>query len=64
MINRPELIDACDGISKLIEIEKKEDSFIFVLESWGQLTPKEIVLEAIEQINMQFDEVCGLIKEK
>ncbi|MBS3136086.1 DNA-directed RNA polymerase subunit D [Candidatus Woesearchaeota archaeon] len=64
LINRPELIDACDGISKLIEIEKKEDSFIFVLESWGQLTPKEIVLEAIEQINMQLDEVCGLIKEK
>ena len=63
LINTPELINACDGISELIDIEKKEDSFVFVLESWGQLDPKTIVLEAIKQLNTQLDEVIVLIKK-
>ncbi|MBD3164002.1 DNA-directed RNA polymerase subunit D [Candidatus Woesearchaeota archaeon] len=63
LINTPALVDACDGISKLIEIEKKDDSFIFVLESWGQLKPEIIVKEAVNQINSQFDEINGLMKK-
>jgi len=62
LINTPELIDACDGISKLVDIEKKEDSFIFVLESWGQLAPKTIILEALEQIKTQLNELAQKIK--
>jgi DNA-directed RNA polymerase subunit D len=62
LINTPALIDACEGISKLVEIEKKEDSFVFVLESWGQLAPKTILIEAIDQINKQFDKLADLMK--
>ncbi len=62
LINSPSLIDACDGISKLVEIEKKSDSFVFVIESWGQLDPKEIMLEAVNQIGKQFDEISELMK--
>jgi DNA-directed RNA polymerase subunit D len=63
LINTPELIDACDGVSKLIEVERKEDSFIFVVESWGQLTPKEIIMEAVKQVNAQLDELAQLVKK-
>jgi DNA-directed RNA polymerase subunit D len=63
LINTPALIDACEGISKLVDIERKEDSFIFVLESWGQLAPKVIVHEALNQIAKQFDEINELMKK-
>ncbi|MDO8480658.1 MAG: DNA-directed RNA polymerase subunit D [Nanoarchaeota archaeon] len=62
LISTPQLIDACEGVSKLVEIERKEDSFVFVFESWGQLTPKQILIEAIEQLDAQFDDVLGLMK--
>jgi DNA-directed RNA polymerase subunit D len=64
LINTPELVDACDGVSKLIEIERKEDSFIFVVESFGQLPPKAMVLEAVKQVSDQLDGITELIKEK
>ena len=62
LINTPELINACEDISKLIEIEKKDDSFIFILESWGQLDPKTIILEAAKQVDKQLEEITALIK--
>lgn len=64
LISTPELIDACEGVSKLVDIEKKEDSFIFVVESWGQLQPKAIVLEAVKQVSDQLDEITELAKGK
>jgi DNA-directed RNA polymerase subunit D len=64
LINTPMLIDACEDVSKLVEIEKKEDSFVLVVESWGQLTPKAIILEAVKQINEQLDEITELMKAK
>ncbi len=63
LINTPALIDACEGISKLVEIERKEDSFIFVLESWGQLTPKAIIMEAMNQLDKQAEEIATLIRQ-
>jgi DNA-directed RNA polymerase subunit D len=63
LISTPSLIDACEGLSKLVEIERKDDSFIFVLESWGQLAPKAIVAEAVSQINEQLDQLSELIKK-
>lgn len=63
LINTPELINACEGISKLVEIEKKEDSFVMVLESWGQLDPKTIILEAADQMSKQLDEIIAIIKK-
>jgi len=64
LINTPALIDACEGVSKLVEIERKEDCFVFVLESWGQLAPKTIILEAVNQLENQLDEINELIKAK
>lgn len=63
LINTPALIDSCDGISKLVKVERKEDCFIFVLESWGQLNPKTIIQEAVKQITKQLDEVAALMKK-
>ena len=63
LINTPELIDACDGVSSLVEIERKDDSFVFVLESWGQLSPKIIVQEAVNQLDQQLDALIGLMKQ-
>jgi len=62
LISTPQLIDACEGVSKLVEIERKDDSFVFVVESWGQLTPKQILVEAVEQLDAQFEDVAGLMK--
>ncbi|MBR9700219.1 DNA-directed RNA polymerase subunit D [Candidatus Woesearchaeota archaeon] len=61
-INTSELIDACEGVSRLVVVERKEDSFVFVLESWGQLPPKVIIQEAISQVQNQLDELAGLMK--
>lgn len=63
LINAPALIDACEGISKLVEIERKEDSFVFIVESWGQLSPKVIVSEAVNQISSQLDAMAELMKK-
>jgi len=62
LINSPELIDACDGVSKLVDVERKDDSYVFVLESWGQLPPKTILQEAIKQITDQLEEIAKLMK--
>lgn len=63
LINTPVLIDACEGISKLVEIERKEDSFVFMVESFGQLSPKVMVQEAISQITGQLDTMAEIIKK-
>lgn len=38
------------------------DEFIFVIESWGQLSPKDILLEALQQHNTQLKEFIELSK--
>lgn len=40
----------------------KQDEFIFTIESWGQLTPKEILHEAINQLNNQIELVVQATK--
>ena len=40
----------------------EKDEFIFTVESWGQLTPKEIVLKAIEIYDKQLEEFAELVK--
>ena len=40
-----------------------KDEFIFTVESWGQLTPKEIVTKAIDIYNKQLEEFTELIKK-
>jgi len=39
------------------------DEYIFTVESWGQLTPKEIVIKAIDIYNTELEEFAELIKK-
>ncbi len=39
------------------------DEYIFTIESWGQLTPKEIVIEAIKAYDKQLEEFSELVKK-
>ncbi len=56
LINTPQLIDACKNInSEIIEVKENEKEFIFYLELWGQLTAKEIFLEAVNTFNEKLD---------
>jgi DNA-directed RNA polymerase subunit D len=38
------------------------DEYIFTVESWGQLTPKEIVIKAIDIYNKELEEFAELVK--
>jgi len=40
-----------------------KDEFIFTIESWGQLSPKEIVIKAIDLYNSQLEEFNELVKK-
>ena len=65
-INSPQLIDACRGIDdETLKITYKEEptDFVFTIESWGQLTPDEIVEEGVKRFNTQLDEFKKLIKK-
>ena len=46
-----------------IEIEPIEDEFIFSIESWGQLTPKEILIKASEMIDIKLEEFNKKLKK-
>ena len=48
-----------------ITIENSDTDFMFCVESWGQLTPKEIMLKSVEMIDLKLDELeKGLKKVK
>ncbi|NQV08944.1 DNA-directed RNA polymerase subunit D [Candidatus Woesearchaeota archaeon] len=50
------LIDACEGVcDDVVNIEYDDKSFIFNIESWGQLTYKEIVTKSIDILNKELD---------
>lgn len=57
LINTPQLVDACEDVCRdIVSIEYKEDSFVFYLESWGQLKPVEIVKEAFKSFDQKLDD--------
>jgi len=61
-IKGSELIDACDGICEdVVSIDYDSNGFIFTVESFGQLTPKEIILEGLVQFNRQLGDLKKLI---
>lgn len=39
------------------------DEYIFTVESWGQLTPKEIVVNAINLYNKELEQFADLVKQ-
>ena len=38
------------------------DEYIFTIESWGQLTPKEIAVKAIDIYDKELEEFAELVK--
>ncbi|MDO8655723.1 MAG: DNA-directed RNA polymerase subunit D, partial [Nanoarchaeota archaeon] len=58
------LCDACVDIAKdAVSVTGKSDEFIFSMESWGQLTCKEIGVNAIDILDEQLDEFVDQLKE-
>ncbi len=58
LIEELELYDTCDGINKdIVNIEWNKTSFIFNIEPWGQLSPKEMLQSAIEALNEKLEEL-------
>jgi len=52
----------CPGLIFYKMPDPDKDEFIFTIESWGQLTPKEIVTKAIELYDKQLEEFAELVK--
>ena len=63
-IAEPYIIDACDGIcDDIIKIEYDKSSFVFYVESFGQLSCKEIMQKALEIMGSHLDEFKKNLKE-
>ncbi len=66
ILSAPELIDACADINdEIVKIEYSEEpeEIIFRIESWGQLTPDQIIEAGIDEYNSQLDEFKKLLKD-
>lgn len=58
-----DLCEACIDFEKgIVELSSNEDEFIFEVESWGQLEPKELVESAVDAFNDKLAELKKLIK--
>ncbi len=58
------LCEACVDANPNIELKYNDSEFIFNLESWGQLSCKDIITEAISIFDKQLDDFAGLLKKK
>ncbi len=57
------LIDAVAHVDEdLIKVEYDDTEYVFQLESWGQLSCKEIILQSLDVFNQKIDELDKLIK--
>ncbi len=64
LITKNNLVDAVDGINEdIVKVEYNPDKFIFTVESWGQLTPEDMVNEAITILSEKADEFTKLLKD-
>lgn len=53
LIEDLDLVDACDGINEdIVKIEYDPTTIVFYVEPWGQLTPKEIITTAADEIKV------------
>ncbi len=53
----PNLVDAAAGVcDDIIKVEYDESTYLFFVESWGQLSCKEIMHAAIEQFDRKLDD--------
>ena len=64
LITEPETIDACDGIcDDIIKVEYDNTAFIFYVESYGQLSCKDIILKALERLDAKLDNMKAEVKK-
>ncbi|MBU1204249.1 MAG: DNA-directed RNA polymerase subunit D [Nanoarchaeota archaeon] len=67
IVTRIEECDLCNACSNAcpdcITTGQEQDKFIFFIESWGQLSPKEIFLKAIIVLNKKVDEFAKDLKK-
>lgn len=54
--------DAYEDVSDAIKVNFSDDTFIMTIESWGQLTPNEIVNAAVERMTAYLKEFDKLVK--
>jgi len=60
--NKCTLCGACEHTSNgQVKVSHKEDSFIFTLESWGQLTPKATLKRAAEELEEKAESFIKLV---
>ena len=52
-----------EDIDPALTLEQKEDEFVFEIESWGQLSCKEMLSTAIDLFDAQLDEFDALLKK-
>lgn len=58
------LCKACvDASENKIEVKGSDEEFLFSIETWGQLTPKEMLLAAIDLMDLKLNEFNKLIKK-
>jgi len=55
--------DVCESFEG-VEVEFNPNNFIFYVESWGQLTPKEIITTALDILSEKSEELVEALKEK
>lgn len=57
------LCEACQDASKgKVKVAYKEDSFLFIVEPWGQLDPKSIIKRAVEELDEKSEDFIKQIK--
>lgn len=62
-INTNTLIDAVDGVNEeIVKVEYKPDSFVVTIEAWGQLSPQEMVSEAMKYLKDTSDDFIKAVK--
>ncbi len=57
------LCKACVDVSDAVKLTEKNDEFVFYVESWGQLEPKEIATEALNIFQEQLQDFDEEVKE-
>lgn len=57
--------EACADVSNgAVELGREENSFIFTVESWGQISCREMVIQAIDVLIEELNELEMLLKQK
>ncbi|MBD3203220.1 DNA-directed RNA polymerase subunit D [Candidatus Woesearchaeota archaeon] len=53
--------EGCTDLSDGITIEENEEDYIFYVESWGQLAPKDMILKGIDVFDEKLEEFRNII---